>query len=404
MRSTIRIGLSLLLAMTATLVIPSAPVAAGPGDNYVVDDALSGPRTRWFDEARFGMFIHFGPYAVYRVNTERAAKSSGSNGNATSRGATTRPRPPPSTPRRSTRTRSCSWPSRRARNTSSSPPSTTTVSPCGPPGVNRWNIRDHSGFSRDLLRELKDAATANGIKLGFYYSIWDWHEPDFVANFPAYVTKMKAQLQELVTNYDPALLWFCASSSCTRAAEVCAISTNDSASTRRPSLGRAVVRLQRDRVAGLPALEAERAGPERARGRTRRPRAPPPPRARSRARAPTGGSGTARRARRGGSRSRAGPSTRMPETSFAWPSAPLARAGRSRTASRGTGPPVSAASRRVSVPATSVRLDLAAVVEARRRQAEGVGAAVGATPSRCGRATAAGRGPRRTPRAARTRA
>ncbi len=27
---------------------------------------LSGPRTRWFDEARFGMFIHFGPYAAYR--------------------------------------------------------------------------------------------------------------------------------------------------------------------------------------------------------------------------------------------------------------------------------------------------------------------------------------------------
>lgn len=74
--------------------------------------------------------------------------------------------------------------------------------------VNRWNLRDHSGFSLDLLRELKDAATANGIKLGFYYSTWDWHDPDFVANFPAYVTTMKAQLQELVTNYDPALLWF----------------------------------------------------------------------------------------------------------------------------------------------------------------------------------------------------
>ncbi len=35
-----------------------------------------------------------------------------------------------------------------------------------PTAVNRWNIRDHSGFQRDILRELKTAATANGIKLG----------------------------------------------------------------------------------------------------------------------------------------------------------------------------------------------------------------------------------------------
>ncbi|GAA0380649.1 hypothetical protein Acor_02240 [Acrocarpospora corrugata] len=77
-----------------------------------------------------------------------------------------------------------------------------------PTRVNRWNLRDHSGFTRDILRELKNAATANGIKLGVYYSIWDWHDPDFVSNFPAYVTKMTAQLQELVTSYDPAVLWF----------------------------------------------------------------------------------------------------------------------------------------------------------------------------------------------------
>ena len=66
MRAMLRTGLSLLLALAVVVVAPPPPAAAAPGDNYAVDDALSGPRTRWFDEARFGMFIHFGVYAAYR--------------------------------------------------------------------------------------------------------------------------------------------------------------------------------------------------------------------------------------------------------------------------------------------------------------------------------------------------
>jgi alpha-L-fucosidase len=209
MRSMLRFGLSLLLASAAAVVvIPPAPVAAAQGDNYAVDDALSGSRTRWFDEARFGMFIHFGTYSAWR----------GQYG--TCRGA-------------EWIKRECNipWSEYEAKAATFNPASfdanaiVQLAKQAGqkyivitakhhdgfamwPTQVNRWNLRDQSGFSRDILRELKDAATANGIKLGFYYSIWDWHDPDFTANFPVYVTKMKAQLQELVTNYDPALLWF----------------------------------------------------------------------------------------------------------------------------------------------------------------------------------------------------
>ncbi|MEV4623931.1 alpha-L-fucosidase [Asanoa sp. NPDC049573] len=208
MRSTLRIGLSLLVALAATAVVPPAPVAATQGDNYAVDDALSGPRTRWFDEARFGMFIHFGTYAAYRgqYGTCRGAEWIKRECNIPwsdyeGRAATFNP---------------ASFDAnaivRLAKQAGQKYIVITAKHHDGfamwPTKVNRWNLRDQSGFSRDLLRELKDAATANGIKLGFYYSIWDWHDPDFVANFPAYVTKMKAQLQELVTNYDPALLWF----------------------------------------------------------------------------------------------------------------------------------------------------------------------------------------------------
>ncbi len=81
-----------------------------------------------------------------------------------------------------------------------------------PTKVNKWNLRDHSSFdrNRDILAELKHEADRQGIKLGLYYSIWDWHDPDAAnpATFSAYRERMRAQLTELVENYDPAVLWF----------------------------------------------------------------------------------------------------------------------------------------------------------------------------------------------------
>ncbi len=57
--------------------------------------------------------------------------------------------------------------------------------------------------------------------LGFYYSIMDWHHPDYLprrtwetdrpvkdADFGRYVEYLKGQVEELVTKYDPAVLWF----------------------------------------------------------------------------------------------------------------------------------------------------------------------------------------------------
>jgi alpha-L-fucosidase len=81
-----------------------------------------------------------------------------------------------------------------------------------------------SPFKRDPLKELADAAKRHGLRLGFYYSIMDWHHPDAQApnypeynsstktnaNFARYVeTYMKPQLRQLLTRYgDVAVLWF----------------------------------------------------------------------------------------------------------------------------------------------------------------------------------------------------
>jgi len=78
-------------------------------------------------------------------------------------------------------------------------------------------------FKRDIMKELSEAAHKEGLKICWYHSIMDWHHPDYLprrkwekdsrpengADFDRYVTYMKNQLRELVENYgDIGVLWF----------------------------------------------------------------------------------------------------------------------------------------------------------------------------------------------------
>lgn len=89
--------------------------------------------------------------------------------------------------------------------------------------VSDYDAVDFAAIEQDLLADLKEAADKHDIKLGFYYSIMDWHHPDAQAphypdynteeksnpNFDQYVENyMKPQLKELMEKYDPAVLWF----------------------------------------------------------------------------------------------------------------------------------------------------------------------------------------------------
>ncbi|MGH7599638.1 MAG: alpha-L-fucosidase [bacterium] len=77
-------------------------------------------------------------------------------------------------------------------------------------------------FKRDIMKELSEACRNAGLKMCWYHSIMDWHHPDYLprreweknrsaagADFDRYVQHMKAQLQELLTNYGKiGVLWF----------------------------------------------------------------------------------------------------------------------------------------------------------------------------------------------------
>ncbi|MFP4088719.1 MAG: alpha-L-fucosidase [Cyclobacteriaceae bacterium] len=89
--------------------------------------------------------------------------------------------------------------------------------------VSEYDVMDFAPIKRDLLAELKEACEKYDVKLCFYHSIMDWHHPDAQAphypdyntpdkqnpNFQAYVDNyLFPQVTELVEKYDPHVIWF----------------------------------------------------------------------------------------------------------------------------------------------------------------------------------------------------
>ncbi|MCR5202931.1 MAG: alpha-L-fucosidase, partial [Lachnospiraceae bacterium] len=89
-------------------------------------------------------------------------------------------------------------------------------------GETMYSLQQYTDFGntgRDIIQELKDQCDAQGIKFGLYYSIIDWnHSSQKIDGYftkikswdakTAYINDMKAQLNELVRNYNPSILWF----------------------------------------------------------------------------------------------------------------------------------------------------------------------------------------------------
>ena len=67
-----------------------------------------------------------------------------------------------------------------------------------------------SPFGRDVVRELADACHKADLRLGFYYSPPDWHHPDYrTENHARFLEYFHGQIRELCTNYGRLdILWF----------------------------------------------------------------------------------------------------------------------------------------------------------------------------------------------------
>jgi alpha-L-fucosidase len=86
-----------------------------------------------------------------------------------------------------------------------------------------WNIVQRTPYGKDAIKMLADECHKQGIKIFFYYSQQDWHHPDYFprgdtghkagrpesGNWNRYIDFMNAQLTELLTNYgEVGGIWF----------------------------------------------------------------------------------------------------------------------------------------------------------------------------------------------------
>lgn len=83
------------------------------------------------------------------------------------------------------------WPSREASRTWGRP----------------WNAVE-VGPKRDLLGDLTAAVRRQGLRMGYYYSLYEWFNPLWLSDRPRYVREhMTPQFKDLVTRYEPSLLF-----------------------------------------------------------------------------------------------------------------------------------------------------------------------------------------------------
>lgn len=70
-----------------------------------------------------------------------------------------------------------------------------------------WNSMD-VGPHRDLAGDLTKSVKDKGLHMGFYYSLYEWYNPTYKSDVNRYVdTHMIPQMKDLVTRYQPDILW-----------------------------------------------------------------------------------------------------------------------------------------------------------------------------------------------------
>lgn len=89
--------------------------------------------------------------------------------------------------------------------------------------ANHWSVPKHSPAGKDVLTPFSAAVKEAGLKLGVYYSILDWSHPDYTGftkdssryaikdnpeRWEKFVQFNKIQLQELMVQQNPDLWWF----------------------------------------------------------------------------------------------------------------------------------------------------------------------------------------------------
>jgi alpha-L-fucosidase len=199
-----------VLAMTTggSGIVPAAAAQdAQPAAGPLPGDSTRAERMKWWKAARFGMFIHFGVYSTVGRHEWVMEDEGIPLAEYAPHAAVFNPRRGPAR----------AW-ARLAKQAGMKYMVMTTkhhegfcnfdtklTSYCAP----------KQGPGRDLVREYVDAARAEGLRVGFYYSLMDWHHPDGAlcatneASRGRFVEYTHGLVRELLTNYGKIdVLWY----------------------------------------------------------------------------------------------------------------------------------------------------------------------------------------------------
>lgn len=225
--------LCVLPALVLLAACASPPNAATPAERRTQPKAAvpSGPETpaerdarmAWFREARFGMFIHWGLYAI-PAGQWNGKKISGTGEwiqtNAPIQVADYEKLRDQFNP---VKFDARAW-AKAAKRAGMKYIVITSKHHDGfalfDSTVSDWDVMA-TPFKRDIMKELAEACRAEGLRICWYHSIMDWHHPDYLprrkwevrpadgADMDRYEAYMRAQLKELLTNYGKVgILWF----------------------------------------------------------------------------------------------------------------------------------------------------------------------------------------------------
>jgi alpha-L-fucosidase len=168
-------------------------------------------RLRWWTDARFGMFIHYGPVTL--TGEELSWSRANSNPQCPNKG----PIPVEVYDNLYKKFnpadfKASDWTS--VAKTAGMKYIVLTTKHCDgfllwDSKVDGYNIMA-TPFKRDLTGELAVAARKDGLRLGWYFSPMDWRDPDFrTERNPAFLTRMQGELREVLSRYGKIdLLWF----------------------------------------------------------------------------------------------------------------------------------------------------------------------------------------------------
>ncbi len=222
---------SLLLAMHCGLSAHAAEpnVSPTPKDGLAAAPSAETPaeyqdRMKWFNDARFGMFIHLGLYSEAAGNFK--GKPIGSLGEWMQSTGTI-----PAAEYREellpkfnpVKYDPESW----VVAAKSAGIKYIVITSKHHDGFGLWDSKltdwdvGSSPYKKDLLKPLADACKKHGIKFCLYHSIMDWSHPEYGEKQPwrgnasnpnpdmeKFTAYLKGQLKELVDAYHPGILWF----------------------------------------------------------------------------------------------------------------------------------------------------------------------------------------------------